>query len=124
MTIDTGELLTLNDVAKLLPTFDGKRVHTSTLWRWCCKGSRGVQLEYTRLGSRILTTEAAVRAFMQARTEVDSQPAARSRPRTSAQRERAVDVAYVELRQRGVSVSRPGQTASQTTPRGLADRRG
>ena len=124
MTIDTGELLTLNDVAKLLPSIDGKRINISTIWRWCCKGSRGVQLEYTRLGSRILTTEAAVHEFMAARTEADGQPTASSRPRTTAQRERAVGVAYAELRHRGVSVSGPRETASTKTPRGLVDRRG
>jgi len=55
---ESDDLLTLADAAKLLPVFNGKRTHVSTLWRWCFKGSQGVQLEYTRLGSRILTTQA------------------------------------------------------------------
>ncbi len=98
---ESGDLLTLADAAKLLPVFNGKRTHVSTLWRWCFKGSQGVQLEYTRLGSRILTTQAALYRFMQARTEADRQPRAEPRRRTPAQRQRAVDDACDELKKRG-----------------------
>ena len=102
MAIDhADELLTLTEAAKVLPAFDGKRLHPSTLWRWCFKGSQGVQLEYTRLGSRILTTQAALYRFMQARTEADRQPRAEPRRRTTAQRRRAVDDACDELKKRG-----------------------
>lgn len=98
---ESGDLLTLADAAKLLPVFNGKRTHVSTLWRWCCKGSQGVQLEYTRLGSRILTTKAALQQFMEARTAADSLPRAKPRRRTTAQRRRAVEAACVELKERG-----------------------
>ncbi len=102
MAIDHADkLLTLTEAAKVLPAFDGKRLHPSTLWRWCFKGSQGVELEYIRLGSRILTTEAALHRFMQARTEADSQPRAEPRRRTTAQRRRAVDAACAELKERG-----------------------
>ena len=53
----------LGDVARRLPKYDGKKIHNSTLWRWCTRGVRGVRPEYVRLGVRIVTSVAAVARF-------------------------------------------------------------
>ena len=107
MPIDPSneELLTLTAASKILPSLDGKRIHPSTLWRWCHKGSRGIYLEFIRLGTRILTSVEALNRFMLARTAVESSPTHRKRRRTPASRQRAVDAAYTELEQRGAMTS-------------------
>lgn len=33
-------------------------------WRWCNKGVRGIRLEHSRIGGRIVTSEAAVLRFL------------------------------------------------------------
>lgn len=103
MPIDPSneELLTLTAASKVLPSLDGKRIHPSTLWRWCHKGSRGIYLEFVRLGTRILTSVEALNRFMVARTAVESVPTQHKRKRTPASRKRAVDAAYDELKERG-----------------------
>jgi len=64
MDLEQEQLLTLTEVSKLLPSFKGGRIHVSTLWRWCRKGCKGVRLEYSRLGSRIVTSRPALKRFM------------------------------------------------------------
>lgn len=63
--IDTTKehLITLSEAAARLPQHDGKKVHTSTLWRWARKGLRGVHLQYVRFGGRIYTSAEALNRF-------------------------------------------------------------
>jgi len=68
--IKIGELITLREAAKLVPT-NGRRVHTSTLWRWCIKGCRGARLEHLRAGARIVTSRAALLKFFEELTKQD-----------------------------------------------------
>lgn len=66
-------LLSLSDAAKTLPCIDGKRVHVSTLWRWCKRGLKGVRLEYVRVGFRICTSSDALSRFINELAAADQQ---------------------------------------------------
>ena len=79
MAIDLSNetLLSLTDAAKAVPSLDGKRPHVSTIWRWCRKGIRGVQLEYVRLGHRVCTSEQALARFAQRLADADGEPSVR-----------------------------------------------
>lgn len=41
----------------------GRRLHVSTVHRWCSRGIRGKRLEYVQLGGTRVTTEAALLRF-------------------------------------------------------------
>lgn len=56
---DDPELMSLADAAKSLPG----SVATSTVWRWCHHGLRGVVLDSIRVGGRVYTTPRALQAF-------------------------------------------------------------
>lgn len=71
VNIKTEKLITLNQAAKLLPAVGGKRIHISTLWRWCKKGLRGIYLEYLRTGSKIVTSQEALQRFFDECTRLD-----------------------------------------------------
>lgn len=105
------ELITLSQAAGLLPRIDGRKVSVCTLWRWCRKGLRGVFLQYVRVGRRVCTTQAALLRFFTALAELDQQaaPSAHSRPRaakrrpiTSRQRQRALAEADAVLERAGI----------------------
>ena len=66
-------MLTLTEATKALTAASGKRPATSTLWRWCRRGVRGIKLEYVRLGRRILTTPEALERFAKALADLDKQ---------------------------------------------------
>lgn len=111
MAIDlqNEKVLSLTDASKALPKIDGKRLHISTLWRWCRKGIRGVQLDYIRLGHRVCTSAEALTRFTQQLAEVDhkpnpSQPPIPQQPksRTDHQRKRDIDRAEAELAEAGI----------------------
>jgi hypothetical protein len=59
-------LLTLTEASKLLPTTNGKKIATETLWRWTQKGCCGVVLKHYRFGRRISTTLPDLLAFGEA----------------------------------------------------------
>ncbi len=101
----------LSDVAALLPRLHGKRLHSSTLWRWTTKGVRGVRLEYIGLGGRLLTSVEAVVRFAAKLAELDQQPAnddppeevrQKAKRRTPTQRDRDVARARKELEAAGI----------------------
>lgn len=71
--IDTTKehLITLSEAAARLPRRGGRKVHTSTLWRWARKGLRGVHLQYVRLGGRIYTSDEALNRFANALAALD-----------------------------------------------------
>ena len=52
--------ITLSQAAELCPV----SVNVSTVWRWCVSGVGGVRLEHVRMGRRMLTSEDALRRFM------------------------------------------------------------
>ena len=102
MSVMDEELLTLVEAAKVVPKVDGRRVHVNTLWRWCRKGLRGVRLEHLHIGSRIVTSEEAIRRFLTALTEAEEPIRRRMpldlpvlrKPRTEKQKQR--DIARAE----------------------------
>ncbi|MCH8342479.1 MAG: DUF1580 domain-containing protein [Planctomycetes bacterium] len=109
MAIDLAceELLSLTDATKALPPIDGKRPCSSTIWRWCRRGVRGVRLEYVRLGHRVCTTREALGRFAQRLAEADDQPVENlktrsTKPRSAKQRERDVARASKELECAGI----------------------
>lgn len=67
--------MTLSQAAKGLPKVNGKRIHVSTLWRWCRKGQGGITLEYARMGRRVVVTPEALNRFFVALARIDSVPA-------------------------------------------------
>jgi len=58
--------LTLTAACRVLRTTTGKRLHPSTLWRWCRKGIRGTRLRYFRVGRSVCVTEATLNEFFEA----------------------------------------------------------
>jgi len=102
--------LTLSQAAKRLPHVHGRRLHVSTLWRWCRKGHRGVYLQYVRLGRTIMVSEAMLNRFFVALAEADRvEPHPRvigtkkknRRPNTAA-RQRSLDEANAILVRAGI----------------------
>jgi hypothetical protein len=81
------KLLNLEQAAKLpwLPRPRcGKKIATSSLWRWCVQGVGGVKLDSLFLGGRIYTSPAALKRFMQA---VQPRPLRANSPRRNPRHE-------------------------------------
>lgn len=105
-----SEYLTLSQAAKRIPTTSGKNPSVMTIWRWITKGVNGVRLEHRRFGRRIAITPEALDAFskeLAATWETPNERKARTattrkpKPRTAAQRERAIQAAEARLKARG-----------------------
>jgi len=79
------DLLTLAEAAKRIPG----RPHTTTIWRWCRRGHRGITLPYRRLGRRILIDPYDVDRFAQRLAELDQREPAQSSPRQTSRSRRA-----------------------------------
>jgi hypothetical protein len=106
INIENEKLITLTEATKLLPLVNGKRIHVSTLWRWCRKGSRGIALEFLRVGSKIVTSYEALQRFSIALAELDDRqpglPAYKpgclhNRPRSEQKRQREIEKARAIL---------------------------
>ncbi len=64
---DPNDLLTLGQLARLVPARGGKRTAASTVWRWCRAGKGGVRLEHVRRpNGDYLSTRAALERFLEA----------------------------------------------------------
>ncbi len=96
----------LAEIAGQLPRVGGRKIHTSTLWRWASRGLRGVRLEHVRLGGRIITSLEAVQRFSERLNNANvavrppNASAENRRPRAPAQLERDVRAAEAELARR------------------------
>ena len=106
-----GELLTLTGVTKVLPRVGGKRIHPSTIWRWCSDGQNGVKLRCVRLGRRVFVPREALAEFAHALGERDVErfvPPSTTRVtppprrRTTKQRQRDILRAERKLREFGL----------------------
>lgn len=98
-------IVTFAEAAARLPRVNGRRAHTSTVWRWSRKGVKGVRLECRRLGGRFVTSLEALDRFGKALAEIEppEQPApSTSKHPTDRQRERAVAEAKATLRDAGI----------------------
>lgn len=108
MPIDQAseKLLSLSDAVMAVPSIDGRRPHVSTLWRWCRKGVRGVQLDYVRLGHRVCTSAEALARFAQRLAEADSVPTTHEPPtnetRSAREQRRSVARAEADLDAAGI----------------------
>lgn len=97
----TSELMTLAEAARSLPRLRGTRVHTSTIFRWCKRGVRGVYLKYGKIGRTIVVSPSNLQTFFMALAEADTadQPAAKAahkrKPRrtNSTTRQREIEAA-------------------------------
>jgi len=74
------DLITLAEAARRLPRIDGKKIAIPTIWRWCRRGLRGVQMEYVRVGRHICTTHAAMLRFFGQLAELDERVTPPGRP--------------------------------------------
>ena len=76
--LDGQRLLRLTDIERELPWVP--RQHVSTWYRWATEGLRDgqVKLSAIRVGSKLCTTEAAVRAFLQQLNGAPPAPAQKS----------------------------------------------
>jgi len=63
LTFRADKNTAFTEASKLLPKTKGKKVHTSTIWRWCQHGHKGVKLEYHRLGRLLCTSVEALERF-------------------------------------------------------------
>lgn len=63
--IDREQPITLAEVPKYVPKRGGKKVHSSTVYRWVTKGARGRVLESVMVGGIRYTTIEAVGRFLQ-----------------------------------------------------------
>lgn len=111
MNTQNETILSLSEAAASLPRLNGKRPHTSTLWRWCRKGCRGIRLEYVRIGSKIATSREALDRFFNAQAAADSalestpsptQQPATQKPRSEKERARAIEEARRKLEAAGI----------------------
>jgi hypothetical protein len=91
--IQSEQLLTLADAAKLLPD----RPSVCTLWRWRTRGARGRKLESIALSGKVYTSVEALQRFA-AQQGGGSKPTLRS----PAARERAIRTAEAELAKAGI----------------------
>jgi hypothetical protein len=104
--LNIDELLTFSEAAKRVPAVGGRRVHANSIWRWARKGLNGVRLEVWRIGRRFVTSEAALHRFFGELGKAETirsyaKPARKSRPRTSAERARALYEAERKLEESG-----------------------
>lgn len=108
--LNDERLLTLTEAAKTLPRLNGKRIATTTLWRWATKGLRGVKLETRRLGRRVVTSVDALERFSAALAALPPETRPRfqqrrenaPRPRTERERARAMAQAEAVLDAAGI----------------------
>ena len=102
--ITTEQVGTFTEIVAKLPRLNGRKLHTSTLWRWAVKGMNGCHLETRKFGGRFLTSIEAVDRFTaelaQAgvrqrgpRTDTPTAP----KQRSAKQRAADVDAAKAEL---------------------------
>ncbi|MCH7727048.1 MAG: DUF1580 domain-containing protein [Planctomycetes bacterium] len=83
ISIDEG-LLPLAEAAKILPRRRGRKVATSTLYRWAKRGLRGVCLEVVQVGGTTCTSRSALQRFFNRLT-------AAARPKTPTMDDRQIE---------------------------------
>jgi hypothetical protein len=110
---ETTDYITLGKAAQLAPG----RPCANSVWRWCRKGVKSrsggrIHLRHVRVGRKVFTTEAWLAEFGRRLAEADAPHFAvsedvprmqipRSRGRTAAQRQAAIEQAERELEEAG-----------------------
>ncbi len=92
------EYITLNEVTRVIPGRDGKRVSLVTVHRWCGPGLRGgLRLRTVKIGGRRYTTQVWVKQFIEGSSR-DDRPTVESPPlRPPSRRQSASERAAAEL---------------------------
>ena len=76
----------------------GLRVATTTAWRYCTTGSRGVRLKHWNLGCKRVTTPEEVLSWMEAVTIASAGGKVKPQPPKKSRKDKALDAALdVEL---------------------------
>jgi hypothetical protein len=60
--------MSMLDAADFLGRLTGQKPHSSTIWRWCLKGCKGVVLESICIGGKRFVTASAIERFIEAST--------------------------------------------------------
>lgn len=105
--IQRDKLLTLTQARDRLPKVRrGKKLSTSTLWRWARAGyktrSGPVVLETVPVGRRLMTSMKAVAEFFERLADAKFGPAKEHRPTTPAARKKLYEKAMRDLAEMGV----------------------
>lgn len=108
--LQNEKIITFGRAAELLPQVNGKRVHSTSVWRWARKGLRGVRLDCLRIGGRFVTSMEAVERFTEALANVpvgpvDSasrRPLVKPKRRSKSRHDRAVGRSHARLVAAGV----------------------
>lgn len=101
------QFLSLAQGARIVPTCNGKRCSTQTLWRWCSHGVDGHRLKHYRFGKRIAITMEDLVEF--ARTLAEQHPVPQAEPPMpkpaadipDRKRQKQIEAAEARLRARG-----------------------
>lgn len=114
--LDPATFILLSEVPHLLPVRpNGRKVHVSAVYRWACKGVRGVRLQTVRIAGVLYTSHEAVEDFINASAQPpeERQPIDRlaERRQAIAAARLAIELGLVDSRdrrpsQRGVHVPR------------------
>ena len=64
------QVLTTKEACESLSPIFGKPIDRTTLYRWACQGIKGIYLEHTKIGGRIVTSREAIDRFIENRSEV------------------------------------------------------
>ncbi len=93
------QLVPVRDIPSHLPRRpSGKRVHISACYRWLSRGVRGVKLEAIRIGGTTYTSVEALQRFAELLSSSTPRPLAEPAP--SQSREKAIDRATRELKEK------------------------
>jgi len=68
-----SDYFTLTEASHRLPRVDGRRIHPSTVWRWCRKGLYGVSLEYIRVGHKVMVNAEGLNRFFTKLAQADEE---------------------------------------------------
>jgi len=72
--VEHEKLMSLPDVAAMLPGRRRRKLALSTVWRWIKRGRKGVRLESIVIGARRYTSREAVLRWLAQLNEVESSP--------------------------------------------------
>ena len=90
INLENENILSLTEATKVLPKINGRRPAVSTLWRWCYRGLRGVQLEYLRVGRKVVTSSEALQRFFSNLVETDKKIEIKSSTKINRLRKRGI----------------------------------
>ncbi len=102
-------LISFTQAAAYLPRRFGRKVHSSSIWRWARRGISGIQLECCRLRARFYTSAEALDRFADRlsrlppnRGDKSDGKAIEPRPRTESEHQQAIWEAEKRLEDAGI----------------------